>query len=48
MVASLTNFELAERYGQATHTKAYDVTYTYNSDVVTCPYQGDGIDLILC
>jgi mannosyltransferase len=34
-------------YGPATSSEVYAVTDTYNSEVATFPYQGDGIDLML-
>jgi hypothetical protein len=39
--------ELTRLYGEATHKEVYAVTDTYNSEVATVPYQGDGIDLFL-
>ena len=38
---------LTSLYGVASHSENYAVTDTYNSEVATFPYQGDGIDLML-
>ena len=38
---------LTKLYGKATYNKVYAVTDTYNSEVATIPYQGDGIDVLL-
>jgi uncharacterized membrane protein len=39
--------ELRRHYGAATFSEVYAVTDTYNSDVATFPYQGDGIEFML-
>ena len=39
--------ELRRLYGAASLSEVYAVTDTYNSDVATFPYQGDGLDLML-
>ena len=39
--------ELRRLYGAATFSEVYAVTDTYNSDVATFPYQGDGIESML-
>jgi hypothetical protein len=39
--------ELTRLYGQATYKEVYAVTDTYNNEVATVSYQGDGIDLFL-
>jgi len=39
--------ELRGLYGPASHSEVYAVNDTYNSEVATFPYQGDGIDLML-
>jgi hypothetical protein len=39
--------QLRRLYGEATHKKVYAVTDTYNNEVATVPYQGDGIYLLL-
>jgi mannosyltransferase len=39
--------ELRRLYGPATSSKVYAVNDTYNSEVATFPYQGEGIDLML-
>jgi mannosyltransferase len=39
--------ELTRLYGEATYREVYAVTDTYNNEVATVPYQGDGIDLLL-
>lgn len=38
---------LTRLYGEATYNEVYAVTDTYNSEVATVPYQGDGVDLLL-
>jgi mannosyltransferase len=38
---------LRKLYGPATSSEVYAVDDTYNSEVATFPYQGDGIDLML-
>jgi hypothetical protein len=38
---------LRRLYGAATFSEVYAVTDTYNSDVATFPYQGEGIELML-
>ena len=38
---------LTRLYGKATYNEVYAVTDTYNSEVATVPYQGDGIDVLL-
>src|SRR5215211_3078301 len=39
--------ELTRLYGAAAYKRVYAVTDTYNNEVATVPYQGDGIDLLL-
>jgi hypothetical protein len=39
--------EFTRLYGEATHEEVYAVTDTYNNEVATFPYQGDGTDLLL-
>jgi 4-amino-4-deoxy-L-arabinose transferase-like glycosyltransferase len=39
--------ELTRLFGEATHKEVYAVTDTYNNEVATVPYQGDGIHLLL-
>ena len=39
--------QLTKLYGGATYDEAYAVTGTYNNEVATVSYQGDGIDLML-
>ncbi len=39
--------ELTRLYGEATYKQVYAVTDTYNNEVATVPYQGDGVDLLL-
>jgi mannosyltransferase len=38
---------LTRLYGEATYNEVYALTDTYNSEVATVPYQGDGIDVLL-
>ncbi len=39
--------QLTRLYGEATHNEVNAVSDTYNNEVATFPYQGDGIDLLL-